>query len=94
MNEMQLVIFGLMVLGASFVFFYLTDMVPAKIENTEMSIIILLGIGLLILIVDKRQSRNIDELIKAQHKLTSEIHKMIKEELKMINDSHKDNERR
>jgi len=69
-------------------------MVPAKIENTEMSIIISLGVGLLILIVDKRQSRNIDELIKAQHKLTSEIHKMIKEELKMINDSHKDNERR
>jgi phosphoribosylaminoimidazole (AIR) synthetase len=94
MNEMQLVIFGLMVLGASFVFFYLTDMVPAQIENTEMSIIISLGVGSLILIVDKRQSRNIDELIKAQHKLTSEIHKMIKEELKMINDSHKDNERR
>ena len=94
MNEMQLVIFGLMILGASFVFFYLNDVVPAKIENTEMSIIISLGVGLLILIVDKRQSRNIDELIKAQHKLTSEIHKMIKEELEMINDSHKDNERR
>ena len=90
MNDMQLVLMGLIVLGSSLVFFYLTDIVPAKIENTEMSIIVSLGIGLLILIVDKRQSRNIDELIKAQHELTSEIHKMIKEQLTMIKDTHKD----
>ena len=91
MNEMQLVLLGLTVLGASLVFFYLTDLVPAKIENTEMSIIISLGIGLLILIVDKRQSRHIDELIKTQHQLTNEIHKMIKEELTVIKESEKDN---
>ena len=94
MNEMQLVLFGLIVLGASLVLFYLTDAVPPKIENTEMSIIISLGIGLLILIVDKRQSQNVDELIKTQHELTNEIHKMIKEELKMIKDTHKDKEGR
>ena len=76
---MQLVLLGLIVLGTSLVFFYLTDVVSAKIENTEMSIIISLGIGLLILIVDKRQSRSIDELIRTQHELTNEIHKMIKE---------------
>lgn len=92
MNEMQLVLLGLIVLGASLVLFYLTDAVPRKIENTEMSIIISLGIGLLILIVDKRQSQNVDELIKTQHELTNEIHKMIKEELKMIKDTHKDKE--
>ena len=91
MNEMQLVLSGLVALGASLVFFYLTDLVPAKIENTEMSIIISLGIGLLILIVDKRQSRHVDELIKTQHELTNEIHKMIKEELKVIRESNKDN---
>ena len=91
MNEMQLILLGLIVLGASLVFFYLTDLVPAKIENTEMSIIISLGIGLLILIVDKRQSRHIDELIKTQHQLTNEIHKMIKEELTVIKESEKDN---
>ena len=90
MNDMQLVLLGLIVLGSSLVFFYLTDVVPAKIENTEMSIIVSLGIGLLILIVDKRQSRNIDELIKTQHKLTHEIHKMIKEQLTMIEDIHED----
>jgi phosphoribosylaminoimidazole (AIR) synthetase len=92
MNEMQLVLLGLIVLGASLVLFYLTDAVPRKIENTEMSIIISLGIGLLILIVDKRQSQNVDELIKTQHELTNEIHKMIKEELKMIKDTHKEKE--
>jgi phosphoribosylaminoimidazole (AIR) synthetase len=91
MNEMQLVLSGLVALGASLVFFYLTDLVPAKIENTEMSIVISLGIGLLILIVDKRQSRHVDELIKTQHELTNEIHKMIKEELKVIRESNKDN---
>ena len=90
MNDMQLVLMGLIVLGSSLVFFYLTDIVPAKIENTEMSIIVSLGIGLLILIVDKRQSQNIDELIKTQHKLTNEIHKMIKEQLTFIEDAHKD----
>jgi phosphoribosylaminoimidazole (AIR) synthetase len=79
MNEMQLVLLGLTVLGSSHVFFYLTYTVSAKIENTEMSIIISLGIGLLILIVDKRQSRNVDELIRTQHGLTNEIHKMIKD---------------
>jgi hypothetical protein len=87
---MQLVLLGLIVLGSSLVFFYLTDIVPPKIENTELSIIVSLGIGLLILIVDKRQSRNIDELIRTQHKLTNEIHKMIKEQLTMIKDTHKD----
>jgi cadmium resistance protein CadD (predicted permease) len=92
MNEVQLVLLGLMVLGASLTFFYLTDFVPAKIENTEMSIIISLGIGLLILVVDKRQSRHIDELIKTQHQLTNEIHKMIKEQLTMIKETHKGNE--
>ena len=81
MNEMQLVLLGLTVLGSSLVFFYLTDTVSAKIENTEMIIIISLGIGLLILIVDKIQSQNVDELIRTQHGLTNEIHKMIKEEL-------------
>ena len=94
MNDMQLVLLGLIVLGSSLVFFYLTDIVSAKIENTAMSIIVSLGIGLLILIVDKRQSRSIDELIRTQHELTNEIHKMIKEELKMNKDEHNDNKNR
>jgi len=90
MNEMQLVLLGLMVLGASVIFFYLTDIVPAKVENTEMTIIISLGIGLLILVIDKRQNRYLDEIIETQHKMTNEIHKMIKEELTIIKEMHKD----
>jgi hypothetical protein len=92
MNEMQLVLLGLIVLGASVIFFYLTDLVPAKIENTEMSIIISLGIGLLVLVIDKRQNRYLDEIIQTQHKITNEIHKMIKEELAIIREMHKDNQ--
>jgi hypothetical protein len=54
MNEIQIIVLGLIILGASLVIFYLTDLVPAKIENTEMmTIFITLGIGLLIVIVDK-----------------------------------------
>ncbi|HET7285338.1 MAG TPA: hypothetical protein VFI70_11690, partial [Nitrososphaeraceae archaeon] len=79
-----------MVLGASVIFFYLTDIVPAKVENTEMSIIISLGIGLLVLVIDKRQNRYLDEIIKTQHKMTNEIHKMLKEELTIIKEMHKD----
>ena len=81
MNEMQLVLLGLILLGASVIFFYLTDIVPAKIENTEMSIIISLGIGLLVLVIDKRQNQYIEEIIQTQHKMTNEIHKMIKESI-------------
>jgi membrane protein implicated in regulation of membrane protease activity len=52
MNEMQLILFGLIVLGASVVIFYLTDLVPVKI------VVISLGSGLLILLADKRQSQD------------------------------------
>jgi phosphoribosylaminoimidazole (AIR) synthetase len=90
MNEIQLVLLGLMILGASVIFFYLTDIIPAKVENTEMTIIISLGIGLLISVIDKRQNRYLDEIIETQHKMTNEIHKMIKEQLTIIKEMHKD----
>jgi hypothetical protein len=77
MNEMQLILLGLLVLGASVVFFYLTDLIPRQLENREMDIIISLGIGLLI--VGKRQNNYLDEIIQTQHKMTQEIHTMIKE---------------
>ena len=90
MNEIQLVLLGLMILGASVIFFYLTDIIPAKVENTEMTIIISLGIGLLISVIDKRQNRYLNEIIETPHKMTNEIHKMIKEELTIIKEMHKD----
>jgi hypothetical protein len=81
----------MIVLASLIVFFYLADMVPAKIENTEMSIIISLGIGLLILVVNKRQSLYLDEIIQTQDKMTNETHKMIEEELTLIKEMHEDN---
>jgi hypothetical protein len=84
MNEIHWVLLGLIVMVLSVAFFYYTDILPAKIESREVSIVISLGIGLLILVVDKRQDRHLNEIIEAQHKMTNEIHKMIKEEIRLI----------
>jgi len=91
MNEMQLILLGLLVLGASVVFFYLTDLIPRQLENREMDIIISLGIGLLI--VGKRQNHYLDEIIQTQHKMTQEIHTMIKEEIRLINEMKRENDK-
>ena len=48
-----------------------------------------LSIGLLILVVDKRQDRHINEIIDTQHKTTHEIHKMIQEQMSIIKETHK-----
>ena len=90
MNEMKVVGLGLVVLGVSVVLYYFTDIIPKQIENREMDIIISLGIGLSILIVGKRQNHYLDEIIQTQHEMTQEIHKMIKEEMKLINEMNRD----
>lgn len=89
MKEIQLVLAGLIVMTVSVIFFYLTDLVPQQIENREMNIIISLGIGLLILVVDKRQDRNLNEIIHTQHKMINEMHKMVKEEMNFIREMEK-----
>jgi hypothetical protein len=81
MNEIQLILLGILILGASVVFFFFTDLVPKQITSTEMNVIVSLGVGLLIFIVDKRQ--NLDEIIKTKHK---EIHIMITEEMRLFNE--------
>jgi hypothetical protein len=91
MKEIQLVLIGLIAMTLSMIFFYLTDLVPQRIENREMNIIISLGIGLLILVVDKRQDRNLHEIIHIQHKMINEIHNMIKEEMSFIREMQKKN---
>jgi hypothetical protein len=73
---------GLTALIISVLFFYFTDIRPANIENREINIIISLSIGLLILIVDKRQDRHINEIIHTQHK-------MIQEQMSLIKKIHK-----
>jgi len=92
MNEIQLVLLALVVLAVSVVVFYLVKTIPDEIEDKEMDIIITLGIGLLILVVDKRQDRHLNEIIDAQHKMTYEMHKMIREEIKLIKDIQKQND--
>ena len=91
MNEIHLILLGLLVLETSVVFFYFTDLIPSQIRSTEMEIIVSLGVGLLILVVDKRQDRYLDGIIQTQHKLTQEIHNMIKEEMRLINKMGRDN---
>jgi hypothetical protein len=90
MNEIQLILLGLLVLATSAVFFYLTDVIPSQIRSTEMEIIVSLGVGLLILVVDKRQDHYLDEIMQTQHKLTQEIHNMIKEQMRLINKMGRD----
>ncbi|MGA9153897.1 MAG: hypothetical protein WBZ36_25235 [Candidatus Nitrosopolaris sp.] len=58
-----------------------------------MNIIVSLGVGLLIFIVDKRQNHYLDEIIQTQHKLTKEIHNMITEEMRLINEMRREKQR-
>jgi hypothetical protein len=58
-----------------------------------MNIIVSLGVGLLIFIVDKRQNHYLDEIIQIQHKLTNEIHNMITEEMRLINEMRREKQR-
>lgn len=93
MNEIQLILLGILVLAASVTFFFYTDMVPKQITSTEMNIIVSLGVGMLIFIVDKRQNSYLHEIIQTQHKLTREIHEMLTEEIRLINEMKRENNR-
>jgi len=90
MNEIQVILLGILVLAASVVFFSIdplgTNLAPKKITSTEMNVIVLLGVGVLIFIVHKRQSHYLDEVIQAQRKMTQEIHKMLTEKNRFINE--------
>jgi hypothetical protein len=74
MNEIQVILLGILVLAASVVYFSIdpirTNLVHKKIASTEMNVIVSLGVGVLIFIVDKRQSHYLDEIIQAEHKMT------------------------
>jgi hypothetical protein len=68
MNEIKLLLFGLIVLiGTLILFWYLDE--PEIIEDKEIEIITTLGIGLLILIVDRRANHRINIVIHEQHEL-------------------------
>ena len=95
MNEIQVILLGILVLAASLVYFSIdplgTNLVRQKITSTEMNVIVSLGVGVLIFIVDKRQSNYLDEIIQAQHKMTQEIHKKLTEEIRLMNEMRRKN---
>jgi hypothetical protein len=72
MKEMGYVIVGLAILGMLAIILWFTNM-PETIENTDIQIIIALGIGLLIMVLDKRQDLHFHEIIQNQNHMISEI---------------------
>lgn len=83
MNEINLVFLGLIALVASVILLWVME-VPEIIEDKEIEIITALGIGLLILILDKRSDRNLHEKIHPQHEIIDKMHKMINEQHELI----------
>ena len=95
MNETKLVIFGLIALVIAVLLSWALDE-PEILVDKEIEIIIALGVGLLILILDRRADRRIHEVIHKQHLLINEMHKKIDEQNELIKNiqktssSHKD----
>jgi hypothetical protein len=83
MNELRLTLYGLVGLGFSVIVLWFIH-TPETIETTDVNIMIALGIGLLILIVDKKQDRHIHEITETQHNLTLEIREVIEEQMKIL----------
>ena len=82
MNEIKLLLFGLIVLIGSLILFWILDE-PEIIEDKEIEIITTLGIGLLILIVDRRANHRINIVIHEQHELIKAIHDMLQGQNKL-----------
>jgi hypothetical protein len=88
MNEIKLVIFGLIALVIVAIALWVLDE-PEIIKDKEIEITIALGIGLLILILDRRADRGIHEMIHQQHILINKMHKMIDEQNELIKNLQK-----
>jgi DMSO reductase anchor subunit len=82
MNEIKLRFFVLMALMGSLILFWILDE-PEIIEDKEIEIITTLGIGLLILIVDRKADHRINTVIHEQHELVKAIHDMLQEQNKL-----------
>ena len=83
MNETKLVIFGLVVLVFAAILLWVLEE-PEILVDKEIEITIALGVGLLILILDRRADRRIHEMIHEQHLLINKMHKMIDEQNELI----------
>ena len=87
MNEVRLILTGITGLVIIAIILWYTHM-PETLENKDIDIIIAISVGLLILVVDKRQERHLHEISLEQHKMISDIHNLIKEQMNLITELH------
>ncbi len=76
MNEIEIVLLGIIALVISVLLLWVFE-APEIIENKEIEIATALGIGLLILVLDKRSERGLHEKIHRQYDIIDEMNKMI-----------------
>ncbi len=88
MNETKLVIFGLIALVIAAIVLWILDE-PEILVDKEVEVAIALGVGLLILILDRRADRRVHEMIHEQHLLISKMHKQIDEQNEIIKNIQK-----
>ena len=85
MNEIKLVLIGFLALVFSVILLWIFE-APEIIEDKEVEIAAALGIGLLILVIDKRSERGLNEKIHRQHDIIVKMNKMIHEQHELIID--------
>jgi Flp pilus assembly protein TadB len=88
MNETKLVIFGLILLVVTAMVLWILDE-PEILVDKEVEVAIALGVGLLILILDRRADRRVHQMIHEQHQLISKMHKQIDEQNEIIKNIQK-----
>ena len=88
MNEIKLVIFGLIALIIAAILLWALDE-PEILVDKEIEVATALGVGLLILILDRRADRRIHEMIHEQHLLISKMHNQINEQNEIIKNMQK-----
>lgn len=88
MNETHVVILGLIALVIVAIVLWILDE-PEILVDKELEVAIALGVGLLILILDRRADRRIHEMIHEQHLMISKMHEQIVEQYKIIKNMQK-----
>ena len=88
MNETKLVVFGLIALVIAAILLWVLDE-PEILVDKEIEMTIALGVGLLILILDRRADRRIHELIHEQHLLINKMYKKNDEQNELIKNMQK-----
>jgi hypothetical protein len=88
MNEIKLVIFGLIALIIAAILLWTLDE-PEILVDKEVEVATALGVGLLILILDRRADRRVHEMIHEQHLLISKMHNQINEQNEIIKNMQK-----